>query len=181
MDGNQFWCLSFNVMTTSFMKGQKPCVNGLGLHLSKAFHFISKGMNEGHRGQSSCSLNQVSYKCFSKSCMLPAQSAERKDSFLRVRNFLQNCHFFLVKGAILWRDPFLPRLQKQSVLSSSDLYNSLVSYTRQDSLAQKDTQGPLRCSLVSLGWQRWGRANSPRFFKLSAFRDRLDGVWSSLS
>lgn len=31
MDGNQFWCLSFNVMTTSIMKGQKPCINGLGL------------------------------------------------------------------------------------------------------------------------------------------------------
>lgn len=98
MNGNQFWCLSFNVMTTSFMKGQKPCVNGLGLLPSKACNFISKGTSEGHRGQSSCSLNQVSYNCFSKSCMLPAQSAERKDSFLRVRNFLQNCHFFWSKG-----------------------------------------------------------------------------------
>lgn len=92
MDGNQFWCLSFNVMTTSFMKGQKPCVNGLGLLPSKTCHFISKDTSDGHRGQRS--LNQVSNNCFSESCMFPAQFAEGKDIFLRVSNFLQNSHKF---------------------------------------------------------------------------------------
>lgn len=56
MDCNQFLCLCFNIMTNSFMKGQKPSVNGSGLLSSKARHFISKGASDGHLGQGSCAL-----------------------------------------------------------------------------------------------------------------------------
>lgn len=56
MDCNRFFCLCFYIMTTSFTKGQKPSVNGLGLLSSKACHFISKSMSKSHLGQCSSAL-----------------------------------------------------------------------------------------------------------------------------
>lgn len=65
MDCNQF-CLRFNIMTASFMKGQKPSKNSLGILSSKAHHFITKGTREGHLRRGSCALAEASKNCFSK-------------------------------------------------------------------------------------------------------------------